>query len=335
MTYKRKLRILWSIISAVTISACGAGSPGALPGSNASNAEPPPSSSQTFHFTRTAQKFKVPSRVTQLTITVDGAVGGGYKNSGSGYPGALGAAVKAAIPVRPGQMLIVLVGSKGIKGGANGGGGGFNGGGPAFVGAFGGGGSSDVRTAGAKLADRILVAGGGGGSGETGLLFSCHGSSCSGTGNSYPLFGGAGGVGGWTAGGDGATGDQGGGGGGGGTQQSGGAGGVGRSGSSISFSSKSKCKAVDGRKGKLLNAGEGAAPFCGSAAGGGGGGYYGGGGGGGGGYEDRTATGTIYSQSGGGGGGGGGSSFVEASATHVHRAAGGGPNGDGVIIISW
>jgi hypothetical protein len=335
VTYKRTLRILWSILSAATISACGAGSPGALPGSNPSNAEPPPSSSQTFHFARTAQKFKVPSGVTQLTITAEGAVGGGYKNSGSGYPGALGAAVKATIAVTPGQMLIVLVGSKGIKGGANGGGGGFNGGGAAYVGAFGGGGSSDVRTAGAKLKDRIIVAAGGGGSGESGSHFSCHGSSCSGSGSSYPLFGGAGGVGGWMAGGDGGTGDEGGGGGAGGTQQSGGAGGVGRSGLSISFSSKYSCKAVDGRKGKLLNAGEGATTFCGAAGGGGGGGYYGGGGGGGGGYDNRTVTGSIYFQSGGGGGGGGGSTFVETSATHVHRTPGGGPNGDGLIVISW
>ena len=106
----------------------------------------------------------VPPGAGAESITAYGASGGGYTNPSYGYPGGLGAAVKATIPVQPGQMLIVLVGSKGIIGGKEmAGGAGFNGGGGAYRGGFGGGGSSDVRIAGGTLADRILVAGGGGG----------------------------------------------------------------------------------------------------------------------------------------------------------------------------
>jgi hypothetical protein len=332
-TYRRRLQIIWSIVSAAFLAGCGVhGSSGALPGLNPSSAQ---TSSRTFHFTHAAQKFKVPQGVTQLTITADGAQGGGPKKSSQGPPGALGAEITATFSVTSGELLLVHVGSKGILSKGRGGldGGGFNGGGGASAGAYGGGGSSDVRTAGDKLTDRILVAAGGGGTGDDGSEYDYKSTNCC----SYVLLGGAGGVGGArTAGDDGGPGQDGGHGGAGGSQQVGGAGGLGQSGFGSSFGSPTgSCEAVNGGKGKLFSGGEGAGSGCGPVGGGGGGGYYGGGGGGGGGYSKGESTGSAYSAYGGGGGGGGGSSFIETSATHVHRTAGGAPTGDGLVVIKW
>lgn len=329
-TYKRTLQIFWGLISASLLVACGTqGNPGALPGLEAVRSL---NSSRTFHFTHAVQKFKVPHGVTQLTITAYGAQGGGPKNASYGPPGALGAAITATVSVTGGELLHVYVGGKGIKGGSNGGGGGFNGGGGAFPGAYGGAGSSDVRTAGDKLTDRIIVAAGGGGSGEDGFDSYYHGSNS----GSSVNFGGTGGVGGSKAGSAGGGGQSGGGGGAGATEKIGGAGGLGLPGRSYSFSYESQsCYAVNGGSGARQSGGQGANGSCGPAAGGGGGGYYGAGGGGGGGFYGYTVTGSIDFESGGGGGGGGGSSFVEKSATDVHRKAGGGTTGDGLIVIKW
>ena len=334
LTHRRALQVWWSVFSVAIISACGApGSTSALPGSKSDS---PQTSSLTFRFTHEPQRFKVPSGVTQLTITADGAMGGGYSKPKDGNPGGLGAKVKATIPVMSGQVLIINVGGRGIRNQHSGGGGGYNGGGAAGEDAFGGGGSSDVRTAKDGLADRLVVAGGGGGSGETGEESSCSGSSCSYSSGFYELlFGGTGGVGGATTGGRGGTGADGGGGGAGASQTHGGAGGAGLRGSSSSFSSHYGCKAIDGSKGNLFNGGAGASDSCGPAGGGGGGGYYGGGGGGGGGYDDNVATGSISYESGGGGGGGGGTSFVEKSGSDIHKTSGGAPHGDGEITIAW
>lgn len=327
---KSKLQVFCSIIAAAPLVACGAH---VIPGvANDQKAVLPLSSSRTFHFTHSAQKFKVPQGVTELTITAYGAQGGGPKKSKQGPPGALGAALTATLSVTGGKLLFVYVGGRGIKGGVHGGGGGFNGGGGAFSGAFGGGGSSDVRASGDKLTDRLIVAAGGGGTGESGEDSWYHGSSS----GSSVNFGGSGGVGGArTAGSPGGAGQSGGDGGGGATHAHGGAGGQGRPGRSTSFSYHHKCKGVDGNKGALHTGGQGADAGCGPAAGGGGGGYYGGGGGGGGGFDDYEATGTISFVSGGGGGGGGGSSFVENFATHVHWKEGGGSPNDGLVVIRW
>lgn len=309
LSSRRTLQICWSIFSVAIISACGSlGSRSALP---VSNGDLPQTSSRTFHFTHGIQRFKVPSGVTQVTITAYGATGGGYSDPSYGNPGGLGAKVKATIPVRPGQVLIIDVGGRGILNKRGMGSGGYNGGGPGGEGAFGGGGSSDVRTAKDQLADRLVVAGGGGASGESGDVYSCSGSSCSGSGYYSLLYGGTGGVGGATTGGRGDAGADGGGGGSGASQTHGGAGGAGLGGSESSFSSHHRCKPVNGSKGKLYNGAAGATDSCGTGGGGGGGGYYGGGGGGGGGYDDDTSTGFISDKSGGGGGGGGGTSFVE------------------------
>jgi len=228
---------LGSIVSAALISACSVhGNSGDLPSVNQSNAEP--QSSKTFHFTRAVQTFKVPSGVTQLVITAYGAAGGGSKASQYGYPGGEGAKVKATIPVKPGELLKVIVGSKGIVGGRNGGGGGFNGGGGSFFG-YGGGGSSDVRIGKGMLADRILVAGGGGGSAESYLEENNNSSY-------YWCYGGAGGVGGAKTGGGGGQCNDPGYGGVGGSQQSGGAGGRGGSLGSGTLGGSSGCAGANG-----------------------------------------------------------------------------------------
>ncbi len=325
LIYRRPLRAYWSIVCAALISACTAhGGPGELPGLNTSNAQPAANSKE-FHFTHALQRFKVPSGVTQVTITAYGARGGGTSDSQYGYPGALGAAVKATVSVKPGQVLYVVVGGRGIFDKRGAGGAGFNGGGAAGGYAFGGGGSSDVRTGKGKLAEHILVAAGGGGGGETFQFLN----SSSGY---YYCFGGAGGVGGASTGGQGAGGECGGapGGGAGGSSKFGGVGGFGGSKGSGSRGSSGSglCHGANGGNGKLFDGGVGA-DACAGSGGGGGGGYYGGGGGGSGGCCNTDGGAAS------GGGGGGGSSFIEQSATHVHRTAGGGHPGNGEIIIAW
>jgi hypothetical protein len=119
-----------------------------------------------FSFTGAEQSYTVPAGVTSLYVTATGARGGGAT---SGYgTGGRGAVVSGAISVAPGQTLYVEVG--GIGGKPQGG---FNGGGAAGLrnglSGWGGGGASDVRTVGSAssgtLNTRLIVAGGGGGSG--------------------------------------------------------------------------------------------------------------------------------------------------------------------------
>ena len=280
----------------------------------------PPSA--TFSYTGKPQTFRVPIGVTHLNVTLLGA-GGGGGNKGIGPPGARGAKITATIAVRPGQVLTIYVGGRGKLGGTGtADGGGFNGGGNAVASAFGGGGSSDVRT-GPQLRDRIIVAGGGGGSGETLQVFKGHGY--------YWCYGGGGGLGGATTGGFGTYGYcSGGNGGRGGTERVGGSGGAGGpegSGSGGSGGSQ-LCKGADGKNGTSGRGGGGGARCSGSGAGAGGG-YYGGGGGGSGGCCN------IYGGGGAGGGGGGGSSYVEPSATNVQRMTGFGSPSDGVVSFTW
>jgi hypothetical protein len=281
---------------------------------------PAPHGSQTFHYTGEVQTFRVPSRVTGLTVTAYGARGDSEAMSSKPPPRALGAAVKATIPVTPGEALMVFVGgqAKSSSGGFNGGG---NGAGGAPDHSYGGGGSSDVRTATGRLTDRIIVAGGGGGSGGPGFC------AVSTTATICP--GGRGGDGGTTVGGQGKFGaGQSGGGGAGGAVRAGGDGGGGGPDTGPSLGGSQGCFGTNGNPGSLLHGGTGAAG-CGAGGGGGGGGYYGGGGGGSGGCcGDPTGFGA-------GGGGGGGSSFVEKSATNVKETPGGGLPGNGKIVITW
>ena len=304
---------------AALLAGCGGsqpliGAPGAMPVAN--NGSLP--YHKTYRYTGSEQSFKAPAGVKKLTVVALGARGA------SADVGANGGRVFAIIPVTPGERLAVFVGgpgagtSGGFNGGANGGGATSS----CFQGCgYGGGGASDLREGGDKLTDRILVVGGGGGTG--GINMQDYGS---------------GGKGGGSVGGSGATGvgeggccDGGGGGGSGGTQDGGGSGGYGGSVGSFGHGNP-------GSNGALHNGGIGGVGCSGSSyckagglGGGGGGGYYGGGGGG---VGGRGFSSSDY---GGGGGGGGGSSYIEPSAyayrswqgwKRIHTA-------NGLVVLSW
>ena len=111
---------------------------------------------KTFHYTGAKQLFTVPAGVETITITADGASGGG---NGS-YTGGRGGLVTATVAVTPHELLAVFVGGSGSDGGFNGGGGGI---GSGEYASSAGGGASDVRVGG--TGQRIVDAGGGGGVG--------------------------------------------------------------------------------------------------------------------------------------------------------------------------
>jgi hypothetical protein len=202
----------------------------------------PAPGNQTFTYTAAAQTFVVPSGVTSLTATLKGAQGGPSNNSSGGE----GATATGPIPVTPGETLTLYVGGIGVGNGLAG----FNGGGAgSWDGASaiggGGGGASDIRRGALALADRIVIAAGGGGGGNGGYA-----------GGSGGPTGASGAASGFAVGGTGGTASAGG---------TGGAGGGG---------------ATAGTNGALGQGGTGG--FNGNQrAGGGGGGLYGGGGGGG------------------------------------------------------
>ena len=198
-----------------------------------------------FAFTGAPQTWTVPAGVTSINVVANGAQGVGN----NGLSGGNGGTLSTTVAVTPGDVLNIYVG------GTNG----YNGGG---IGGPSGGGATDIRLTNTALTDRILVAGGGGGS-----AINDGGGSGTGTG--------PGGLGGGTTGGTGG-GDYGGLGG---TQSAGG-------------DSRGVNSFYTGMSGVLGVGGNAAAPN-GNAGGGGGGGYYGGGGGG--------AT-TPRNQSAGGGG---------------------------------
>jgi hypothetical protein len=278
--------------------------------------------SQTFQYIgRNSQTFQIPSHVTEITITAEGA----------GTPSAGGGLVKAIIGVHPGAMLAIVVGGapQGYRGGYNGGGDGGVCGihAPCPLRAEGGAGASDVRVGGSARRDRILVAGGAGGNGGKGQF-----------------NGGFGGEGGGVAGGRGDDGvgvDSpaglvgGGGGGGGGTRRVGGR--RGAAGKAGDQNIQDIIPGNPGAVGTLAMGGAGGSSggddLAGGSGGGGGGGYYGGGGGGSGANgsgKDRFGKGV-----GSGGGGGGGSSFVVARAKSIDIETGNGSNKNGLIVISW
>lgn len=116
-----------------------------------------------FGYTGAAQTYTVASDVTELAVRVYGG-----KGSGSGD------IVYGILPVTAGATLQINVGGAGVPlttpvGGGSlvGGQGGWNGGGATFpvTGEFstGGGGATDIRFSPYTLADRVVVAGGGGG----------------------------------------------------------------------------------------------------------------------------------------------------------------------------
>ena len=223
--------------------------------------------SQPFAYTGGTQDFEVPTGVTTLTVDSYGAQGG--TGIWTGVAGGLGGRVQCDLTVTPGEILRIYVGGVGGDGrdDAVAAVGGFNGGGngPAQGGGAGGG-ASDIRRTPYALADRLVIAGGGGGVGAS---------------NSFNGAG-AGGVGGTPAGTAGADdpGDTGGGGGG--TASAGGTAGGG---------------VAPGGVGALGQGGVGGNSATRRGGGSGGGGYYGGGGGG-------SKGGTGFHGGGGGGGSG-------------------------------
>ena len=248
--------------------------------------------SQTYTYTGAPATFTVPPGVSRLLIEAKGAQGGAGAtggNSSSGGAGGFGSRTTGILAVTPGQVLNLFVGGHGgtPTGGYNGGG---NGG---SVNAGGGGGASDVRLGGLGAANRILVAGGGGGGGRGG----CE-----------PAFV-NGGSGGGTNGANGTSSPDGGGGFGA-TGPAGGAAGIGCAGF-LGAAGNSAAGEIGG------NGGAGQSCCCftfGSipGGGGGGGGYVGGGGGGGG---SAGTTGCGGNNKGGGGGGAAGGSYVDANLT--------------------
>ena len=119
---------------------------------------------KTFASVKDAQFFLVPANVTSIKVTLFAASGGNYTASWTtdpvGMPGR-GGMISSFVPVTPGEVLMVMVGSIGANG-VNGQGaeGGFNGGG---FGNGAGGGATDIRRSPYTLVDRILIAGAGGG----------------------------------------------------------------------------------------------------------------------------------------------------------------------------
>jgi hypothetical protein len=317
---KHLRNLVGACLSAALAVACGGGNvPSSSTLTSISPVQPPPGSRTlaVFKYSGAAQKFVVPKGVTELTIILRGASGGGAASGSYEAAPGLGGGLKATIPVTPGERLFIYVGG---EGGADYGG--FNGGGTAGIASgysgFGGGGASDVRQGGNALSNRVLVAAGGGGQGSESY---------------YYYGGGAGGSGGGKTGGAGVIGggqlkfSPPGYGGNGGTQNAGGSGGQGGIGSG------SGCSGPQGDMGSSGAGGDGGAARCGYSGGGGGGGYYGGGGGGGSGVGGYRTTSGSGLGSGGGGGGGGGSSYAESGAIRVvyHQGVWGPGNGEVVI----
>jgi hypothetical protein len=269
---------------------------------------------QTFNFTGGMQSYTVPVGVTSLTINARGAQGASQSPGGTG---GLGGSVQGVISVLPGQILNIFVGGQnGYNGGALGG---VNGStvlsGPSVGNAGNGGGATDIRIGGVTLANRVLVAGGGGGAGRAGNWPSCQ----------TPVgIGGNGGNGGNLTGGNGFTGSStacnctngGGNGGFGGTALAGGAAGTYNNIGCLSGWGV-------GSAGVLGDGGAGSTQVSNGhgGGGGGGGGYYGGG------------CGANGSNTTPGGGGGGGSSFVGAATSTVLTAGTNTGNGSVVLTI--
>ena len=114
---------------------------------------------QTYGFTGGPQIYVVPDAVTSINVSLSGAQGGSPTGGGTGGKGAN---LTSVIAVNPGEVLMIMVGGNGTtNGGWNGGG---NSGRIASLGnsAEFGGGATDIRRGGQALANRIVVAAGGG-----------------------------------------------------------------------------------------------------------------------------------------------------------------------------
>ncbi|MCU1428769.1 MAG: hypothetical protein JWL83_2769 [Actinomycetia bacterium] len=252
-----------------------------------------------------AQSFTTPAGVRTLTIEAWGAEGGG------GDLQSLGGHAKGTITVAADAILAVRVGGQPTTAA-----GGFNGGG---TGTPAGGGASDVRIGGDSVGDRVIVAGGGGGTGEV----SVNGSTIS-------LLGGYGGG---DAGGDGVcdfphVGLSFPGCGGGGSSSTGGA-----PGSSTCQGGLSVVTTIAAEPGSFGAGGNAATETCGAGTqtftfvgAGGGGGWFGGGGGG------ASASLALLAFIVGGGGGGAGHVSPFATDTVNEPAV---RSGSGAVLISY
>lgn len=129
-----------------------------IPSSTRSQASP---TSQTFEARFSQDYFVVPSGVTQLTV--DMGAGSDHWGAISGVPNGLGGRVVVDITVTPGEMLEVLVGTRGDYNSGTGGwpDGGAGGGQVSVANASGGGGSTSIRAG--VNGPTIAIAGGGGG----------------------------------------------------------------------------------------------------------------------------------------------------------------------------
>jgi hypothetical protein len=270
-------------------------------------------------YTGGMQTYTVPAGVTSIKIETYGAQGANGVNGSGGALGGFGAAGAFAsgfLNVTPGQILNIYVGGQATAsiGGFNGGG---TGGNASGNGGGGGGGATDVRVGGTGLANRVLVAGGGGGAGAAG----CNG------------LVGAGGNGGLGGGGNGVNGV--------GTPTNttglagGGFAGVGSTGGLKGVG----CPGFSGTDGLTATTevggnGGGVQSCCctGSPGGGAGGGGFIGGGGGGGGSAGTSAC--QGNDKGGGGGGAGGSSYTGGMTT-AGALTQGIRTGNGVVKISY
>jgi hypothetical protein len=112
---------------------------------------PPTPNSHVYNFTGAQQTFLVPSGVHSIVAELKGAQGANVLTSLGGKGGYL----RFRMPVTPGEIIYVYVGGQGNT---------FNGGGFSRSGR-GGGGATDVRRGGNAVANRVGVAGGGGGCG--------------------------------------------------------------------------------------------------------------------------------------------------------------------------
>ncbi|MCC6599723.1 MAG: hypothetical protein IT223_03510 [Crocinitomicaceae bacterium] len=124
-----------------------------------------------FTYTGSAQTWVVPECVYSVTIEAWGASGGGSSTGGAMQAGK-GGYTTGTLAVTPGETYYIYVGGQGQYQGNAGpnpqAAGGWNGGGnsgacQASSQPAGAGGGTDIRFAGNNLADRIMVAGGGGG----------------------------------------------------------------------------------------------------------------------------------------------------------------------------
>lgn len=121
-----------------------------------------------YNYTGSVQTFVAPFSGL-YTVELYGAQGGADR-----YAGGLGGYVSGRVYLEKGKTVYIYVGGKGANAGSNRGGmtpGGWNGGGSGGEGEGGGGGATDIRIGGtangtAGLDNRVMVAGGGGGSGN-------------------------------------------------------------------------------------------------------------------------------------------------------------------------